>query len=641
MGGYLNTKNYLEYLIQNSDKLAGSFNDINDFLNEIHKKSQLSFENDIFLPFEYLFELFLLNEFERYVVLSLCLKYLQGEMNENTMKIIENYAKTDVGSRIECIKALSDNEKLSKFFIEKRDNEICLSERIISFAIYDEYQNNKISKFAQITYGNNTEQDFEFFNKALKIIEFCSIHDKPFVFIEGPDGVGKKQCVEQISKSLNIPILMVDLMAIVKKRATVLDDIMFEARISGCGICFYNFEILLENEDYFEILELINRSFEVSNLVICLSEKEWHPHKGFENYSIYSENLIPPTAQERYEIWKKEVVKKGIELHEDVNLYEIANKYIFTKGQIHNILSQVKAHSFDEKIRFSKIIEVCKIVLPSVPFGSKLIKINCAYNEEDLVVPTYSKDLLTAAVSRLNHGNVIFDKWGFSEKNPYGNGVSMIFAGPPGTGKTMGAQVVANLLALDIYKINLAGVVSKYIGESEKNLEEVFDIGRKSQAILFFDEADVLFSKRTEVKDSTDKYSNMEAAFMLQKIEEYNGICILATNFIQNFDEAFKRRIKYIVDFPFPDETYRLKIWQKVFPEKIPLSFDIDYKFLADKFELSGSNIKNVAINAAFDAARQNEDVGMKQIINAVKIEYAKSGKKITPEELGHYFLMY
>ena len=231
----------------------------------------------------------------------------------------------------------------------------------------------------------------------------------------------------------------------------------------------------------------------------------------------------------------------------------------------------------------------------------------------------------------------VYDVWGFHEKVAYGKGVSMLFYGPPGTGKTMGAQVIANQLSMELYKVDLSSVMSKYIGETEKNLGKIFDEVKKSRSILFFDEADALFGKRTEVKDSHDKYANAETAYLLQKIEEYQGVVVLATNYMQNFDEAFKRRIKFMIEFPFPLAPYRLEMWKKVFPEHTPLE-ELDYDYLAEQFELSGSSIKNIAVSAAFLAAPQREPVGMRQILTALKDEMMKSGKSMPPESFGEYY---
>ncbi len=192
---------------------------------------------------------------------------------------------------------------------------------------------------------------------------------------------------------------------------------------------------------------------------------------------------------------------------------------------------------------------------------------------------------------------------------------------------------------MELYKLQLPFVVSKYIGETEQNLRRIFQEGRKSQAVLFFDEADVLFGRRTEVKDSHDKYSNMEAAYMLQNMEEYTGVVILATNFPQNMDSAFKRRISIRLEFYFPDYENRLLLWRKSVPKQLPLEPDVDFEDLAGRFELSGSSIKNVMLHAAFLAAPNKEEVGKRHILRALKRELEKSGQYCSEKEFLPYFM--
>ncbi|MDE6759727.1 MAG: ATP-binding protein [Lachnospiraceae bacterium] len=217
----------------------------------------------------------------------------------------------------------------------------------------------------------------------------------------------------------------------------------------------------------------------------------------------------------------------------------------------------------------------------------------------------------------------------------------MIFSGPPGTGKTMSAGITADFLGTTLYRVDLAAVVSKYIGETEKNLNAVFEAVKKGQGVLFFDEADVLFNKRVEVQNSNDRHSNMEAAYLLQKMEEYEGVVILATNYIQNIDEAFKRRIQFLIEFPFPDEDCRKRIWETVFPEQIRFDEIPDYNFLAKQFELSGSYIKNIALQAAFFAADAGKGICMEHIIKALLLEIRKTGKRISREDLKEYHMYY
>lgn len=260
---------------------------------------------------------------------------------------------------------------------------------------------------------------------------------------------------------------------------------------------------------------------------------------------------------------------------------------------------------------------------------------------DDLVLPDKQKTKLQTACNRVLYRDRIYCDWGFGRKMPYGRGVSMVFSGPPGTGKTMSAAVVADYLDTVLYRVNLAAVVSKYIGETEKNLSSVFKTVKRKQGVLFFDEADVLFSKRTEVNNSHDKHSNMEAAFLLQKMEEYEGVVILATNYARNMDEAFKRRIPFWIDFSLPDEEGRRQLWEKVFPSELQFEEQPDYDFLAKHFDLSGSHIKNIALQAAFFAADEGKGVNMEHIIRALLLEVRKTGKSISREDLQQYYIYY
>jgi SpoVK/Ycf46/Vps4 family AAA+-type ATPase len=232
----------------------------------------------------------------------------------------------------------------------------------------------------------------------------------------------------------------------------------------------------------------------------------------------------------------------------------------------------------------------------------------------------------------------VYGDWGFDRKLSTGKGLNVLFAGPSGTGKTMAAEIIASELGLDLYKIDLAAIVSKYIGETEKNLDRIFREGQTSNAILFFDEADALFGKRSEVRDSHDRYANIEMAYLLQKMDEYEGAVILATNLRKNMDEAFARRMHFAVEFPIPEEADRYRIWQNIFPREAPLATENDLSFLARQFKITGGNIKNIALSAAFLAAQDGRCITMENIIWATKREYQKMGKLCTENDFAHYF---
>jgi SpoVK/Ycf46/Vps4 family AAA+-type ATPase len=216
----------------------------------------------------------------------------------------------------------------------------------------------------------------------------------------------------------------------------------------------------------------------------------------------------------------------------------------------------------------------------------------------------------------------VHDLWGFARKTRRGLGISALFHGPSGTGKTLAAEVLANEMRLDLYHIDLSRVVSKYIGETEKNLQRVFDAAEENGAILLFDEADSLFGSRSEVKDSHDRYANIEVSYLLQRMEAYRGLAILTTNMRGALDSAFLRRIRFAVDFPFPDAPQRAAIWRRVFPPDAP-TIGLDVDRLA-RLRLAGGNIRNIALNAAFAAADAGEAVQMRHVRVAAQTEYAK-----------------
>jgi hypothetical protein len=246
---------------------------------------------------------------------------------------------------------------------------------------------------------------------------------------------------------------------------------------------------------------------------------------------------------------------------------------------------------------------------------------------DDLILPADALAQLHEISSRFLRQDQVLNDWGFAARLGYGTGTTVLFAGPSGTGKTMAAEVLAHALELDLYRIDLAAIVSKYIGETEKNLDRLFNAADQANAVLFFDEADALFGKRTEVKDSHDRYANLEISYLLQKMEQYQGIAILASNLRQNLDEAFVRRLAFIVHFPFPDEAQRRRIWQAVWPAGMVLAEDLNLDELARELKLSGGNIKNVALAAAFLTAGEGGAVGREHIWRAAEREFQKLGR--------------
>jgi hypothetical protein len=251
-----------------------------------------------------------------------------------------------------------------------------------------------------------------------------------------------------------------------------------------------------------------------------------------------------------------------------------------------------------------------------------------------LVLPADEMTQLRELCDRAFHQSRVLEAWGFARRLTRGRGITALFSGPSGTGKTMAAEVLATELSVDLWRIELAGVVSKYIGETEKNLDRIFIAARNTNGILLFDEAEALFGKRSEVRDSHDRYANLEIAYLLQKMEQYEGLAILATNLRGNLDDAFVRRLAFSIHFPFPDEPGRRRIWEGIFPSETPLGDDVDLDGLARSIQLSGGHIHNIAVSASFLAAADGGRVSLQHLLHATRREYQKLGKTVGPDAL-------
>jgi SpoVK/Ycf46/Vps4 family AAA+-type ATPase len=246
---------------------------------------------------------------------------------------------------------------------------------------------------------------------------------------------------------------------------------------------------------------------------------------------------------------------------------------------------------------------------------------------DDIVLPAAETALLRSIADQVGHRSKVYRDWGFAERMNRGLGISVLFAGASGTGKTMAAEILAAHLRLDLFRIDLSTVVSKYIGETEANLRRLFDAAEDGGTILFFDEADALFGKRTEVKESHDRYANIEIDYLLQRMESFGGLAILATNMKSALDQAFLRRLRFVLDFPFPGVPERRAIWQRAFPASTPTA-GLDFDRLA-RLNITGGHVAVIALNAAFQAAQAGTSVTMPIVLNAARIEFRKLGRPI------------
>lgn len=325
-----------------------------------------------------------------------------------------------------------------------------------------------------------------------------------------------------------------------------------------------------------------------------------------------------PTPEEQEQLWGQVLTAQAGELPA-----RLAEQFSFNQDEIRRLARLALDETRQHPAPLAETLwQACRAAART---GMEALarRIDAKATWEQLILPAEQKSLLRQISDQVKQRNRVYDDWGFRRQMNRGLGINALFAGESGTGKTMAAEVIANDLALDLYRIDLSSVVSKYIGETEKNLRKLFDAAEDSGAILFFDEADALFGKRSEVKDSHDRYANIEINYLLQRMEAYRGLAILATNMKSALDKAFMRRLRFIVDFPFPDFEQRREIWQKVFPPETPVAENLDYDRLA-RLNLTGGSIHNVALNAAFLAAREGGVVTMPLVLNAARTEFKK-----------------
>jgi hypothetical protein len=264
------------------------------------------------------------------------------------------------------------------------------------------------------------------------------------------------------------------------------------------------------------------------------------------------------------------------------------------------------------------------LVPTPLPPGAR--RIEPTYGWDDIVLPDQTRQLLHAITTHVLRAGRVLEEWGFASRVPYGHGVGALFSGPSGTGKTMAARVIARDLGVDLLQVDLSKTVSKYIGETEKNLERIFEAAESSGAVLLFDEADALFGKRTEIKDAHDRHANVEVAYLLQRMESFGGLAVLTTNLKQNIDSAFVRRLRFVVDFPLPSAAQRRLIWHKAFPQGAPLAADVDVSFLASRLAIPGGSIQSIALHAAFLAATDDGDISAAHLVTAARRELLKIG---------------
>lgn len=459
--------------------------------------------------------------------------------------------------------------------------------------------------------------------------------DNYIIQLCGEDGRGKKSILKTIAKYDNTGWVFVNYDRMKKAAGNELIRYIWlikrEAAFYEFGIC-YEYTMHEQEGDFYQFIEKCLEQNCATNICVCTDEKtELIPYTMLPIYKMF---LPACERQERIDIWRKLSEDNNLEL--DYEKY--GTKYFLNPGDIKKIFNGLKAvyHTDMTEEETDRLVAELCVNVRNAPKKGSIKRTISTYTMEDLKLKPQQKEILENICAYIRYSHKVYDVWNMETKYAYGKNVTALFYGPPGTGKTMAANVLSNELKMPLYRIDLSQVVDKYIGETEKRLEEIFTYADKSNVILFFDEADAIFGKRTEVKEAKDRYANTEVSYILQRIEQYEGIVLLATNFRNNIDEAFMRRMKYAVEFEMPDTNIRKEIWKSGFSKDVPLE-DIDFDYLAESVELSGGYIKNIILNSVFLGAKDGNKVTMKHILYSVSNEYMKLGKVLGAGDFGKY----
>lgn len=439
----------------------------------------------------------------------------------------------------------------------------------------------------------------------------------PILELHGADSAGRENIAAELCRDLNRQLYALS-SARIPASASELEALV---RLWGRESILSGYALMLDCNAEQSLPEIAQEFVQRASFPLIVSSN----HRVATNRESLAAEVRKPDSREQDAIWRDSMA--GSKLNGE--LEEIVGQFNLNSAQIASVSTRLRLHG-DETGRDAMWAACRAEARPHMTRLAQRIMTTAVW--DDLVLPEEQWETLHQIKAQVRQRYKVYEKWGFARKDSRGLGISALFAGSSGTGKTLAAEVIANDLRLDLYRIDLSQVVSKYIGETEKNLSQIFDAAESGGAVLLFDECDALFGKRSEVKDSHDRYANIEVSYLLQRMEAYRGLAILTTNMRHAIDKAFLRRIRFVVNFPFPDVALRAEIWRRIFPSEVPLK-KIDATKLA-RLNVTGGNIRNIALGAAFMAAETDEPVGMSDLLKSARIECAKIEKALSEAEV-------
>jgi DNA-binding SARP family transcriptional activator/ATP-dependent 26S proteasome regulatory subunit len=522
------------------------------------------------------------------------------------------------------------------------DKNILLAGRVARFLLDDDGVAEQLGSYVRLVVPAVTFGDLHFpaeFGASLaRLAEHAD--DDLVVYCQGSYGVGKQSVAAACCRRWNVPLLVVsaDLLASrpAEEFAMLLRLVDREARLQGAVMYWENVDVLLGEEMRARLALLLSTLAVSPGPAFLAGDTRWEPADAPHGMTFVRLEFPAPGYAERVRLWSAAFDRtEGAAL----DLAAVSGKFRLTGGQIRDTVATARnlAHlraPGDPQVTQDDLQSACRLQ-SNRRLAALAEHITPHSTWHDIVLPAEKMEQLREVANQVRYRAQVYEAWGFERKVAGGRGLAVLFAGPSGTGKTMAADVLAHDLGLDLYKIDLSTVVSKYIGETEKNLARIFAEAASSNAILFFDEADALFGKRSQVRDAHDRYANLEISYLLQKMEDHEGVVILATNLRKNLDDAFVRRLHAVIEFPVPGVEERRRIWEQVWPEATPRDQGLDLDLLAQQIDLPGGNIRNIALAGAFLAAADGGVVTMAHVVRATRREYRKMGKILTTGEFG------
>ncbi len=510
-----------------------------------------------------------------------------------------------------------------------------LDDRVVNYVLGLPYLDRRLAAAARVELPEGSpDPPAATDNQQRHLCDFLARQTSPvLIHFYGPDAFGKESMAQAACAAIGLPIVIVDVSRAAASSLTPEDLAIVsgrEARLHQAALCLINVDSLSqETGQRSNVAHLIETLCGISRITFLVGANAWRAARVPENLRVMEMEFGLPSYSAAQLLWRSELERAGATT-DGLDFGELANHFRFGTRQIRETAAAAANRALwrsnsGSAVTMEDIYSAARS-LANPKLGGLATRILCRRSWEDLVLPPDQTGQLREICSQAKHRRLVHSDWGFARKLA-GEGIHVMFAGPPGTGKTMAAEVIAGELRLELYKVDLSQVVSKYIGETEKNLHVIFQEASATNVVLFFDEADALFGKRSEVKDAHDRFANIEISYLLQKMDEYEGVVLLATNLRQHLDEAFLRRMHNIVEFPFPDEDLRGRIWRAIFPAEAPLSQDIDMAVLAREVKLAGGNIRNIALASAFYAAEANSTITMDHIWNATRREHQKLGR--------------